>query len=297
MEHLDLISLQHCPSCGQSSFTPYLLCKDHTYSQNNFQLVQCQACSLVFTNPRPIESQNHLYYKSADYISHTNSTKGIIGLLYKQVRKVNLKRKVAVLDKHHSGKQILDIGCGTGFFPKVANAAGYTSIGLEPDPDALKYACETNGVKAYPLEKLNDYQAEFDTVTMWHVLEHVYHLKDQLRLIVKALKPGGLFVIALPNYKSFDGQLYGPFWAGYDVPRHLYHFEEPTIKGLIEPMGFHLVDVLPMKFDAYYVSMLSEKYKGGGTFRGIRNGFRSNRAAARKKSPYSSQIYVFRNKA
>ena len=224
MEHLDLISLRLCPSCGHQSFTPHLVCKDFTYSQNDFQLVKCQSCGLVFTNPRPVEIQNHLYYKSADYISHTNSTKGIIGTLYRQVRKVNLKRKVEVLKKHQSGKEVLDIGCGTGFFPKAANAAGYISTGLEPDPDALKYACENNRVKAYPLEKLSEYRAAFDTITMWHVLEHVYHLKDQLQLIVKALKPNGLFIIAVPNYRSFDGQWYGPFWFGYDVPRHLWHF-------------------------------------------------------------------------
>lgn len=249
----------------------------------------------MFTNPRPVEEENHLYYKAADYISHTNSTKGLIGFLYKQVRKVNLKRKVAVLKKHGSGKKVLDIGCGTGFFPKAVNQYGYTSVGLEPDPDALKFARENNQVEAYPLEKLQEYKAHFDTITMWHVLEHVYHLREQLNQISQALLPNGLLVIAVPNYKSLDGEIYGPYWAGYDVPRHLYHFEESTLKTLVQPFGFSLIDVIPMKFDAYYVSMLSEKYKGGGTLKGIRNGRRSNRAAARKTHPYSSQIYVFRN--
>lgn len=294
MEQLNLISIPACPSCGGYTFSGHITSKDYTYSQKDFTLVKCNACQLVFTNPRPVEEQNHLYYKAADYISHTNSTRGLIGFLYKQVRRVNLKRKVAVLEKHQSGKKVLDIGCGTGFFPKAATAAGYSSIGLEPDPDALKFACENNKVKAYPLEKLKEYSNEFDTVTMWHVLEHVYHLKDQLTQITQALHPGGLLVIAVPNYKSWDGQYYGPFWAGYDVPRHLYHFEETTLQTLVEPFGFNLSDVIPMKFDAYYVSMLSEKYKGGGALKGIFNGRKSNRAARRKTHPYSSQIYVFR---
>lgn len=297
MEQLKLISSPACPSCGHSQFSAHLTCKDFTYSQKDFTLVKCNGCGLVFTNPRPVEDQNHLYYKAADYISHTNSTKGLIGFLYKQVRRVNLKRKVAVLKKHQSGKKVLDIGCGTGFFPKAANQFGFTSVGLEPDPDALKFARENNQVEAYGLEKLGEYSKAFDTVTMWHVLEHVYHLRDQLGLITKALQSNGLLIIAVPNYKSYDGQLYGPFWAGYDVPRHLYHFEESTVKTLVEPFGFQLVDVIPMKFDAYYVSMLSEKYKGGGTFKGIRNGGKSNRAARRKTHPWSSQIYVFRNNA
>lgn len=295
MEQLKVISSSECPSCGNTGFTEHLVCKDHTYSQKDFTLVRCLGCDLVFTNPRPVEDQNHLYYKSADYISHTNSTKGIIGFLYKQVRKINLKRKLAVLNKHKSGKELLDIGCGTGFFPKAANASGYKAKGLEPDADALRFARENNGVEAYPLENLAEFKKAFDTITMWHVLEHVYRLTEQLDLIQEALRPGGLFIVALPNYRSYDGQFYGPTWAGYDVPRHLYHFDENSLKALLEPMGFSLMDVIPMKFDAYYVSMLSEKCKGGGTLKGLLNGRRSNRAAARKTHPYSSQIYVFRN--
>jgi SAM-dependent methyltransferase len=290
------ITLNSCPSCGGKSFSPHLTCLDYTYSKLEFNLVKCSACELVFTNPRPIESENWNYYKSADYISHTNSTKGLIGFLYKIVRGINLKRKVRVLKKHNSGKEVLDIGCGIGFFPKAANQSGYHTRGVEPDLDALKFAVENNKIEAYSLEKLNSFNREFDTVTMWHVLEHVYHLKDQLEIIKNLIKPGGLFVIALPNYKSCDGQFYGPQWAGYDVPRHLYHFEEGAIKSLINGFGFDLIDVQPMKFDAYYVSMLSESHAGRSKIKGILNGWRSNRKAARKENPYSSQIYVFKNK-
>lgn len=290
------ISLDSCPSCGAKSFSKHLTCVDHTYSKLEFELVKCDACELVFTNPRPVESENGNYYKSVDYISHTNSTKGIIGFLYKIVRGINLKRKVKVLQKHNSGKRVLDIGCGIGFFPKSANAAGYSTKGVEPDTDALKFAIENNKIEAYPLEKLENFGQEFDTVTMWHVLEHVYHLRDQLATIKKVIKPGGLFIIALPNYKSFDGQYYQKFWAGYDVPRHLYHFEEKTVQHLLASFGFDLVDVLPMKFDAYYVSMLSEKHKGGSTLKAFFKGFKSNKNANANITPYSSQIYVFKNK-
>ena len=288
--------LDKCPSCGGTSFTPHIKAIDHTYSKLEFLLVKCSGCDLVFTNPRPTEEENGNYYKSADYISHTNATKGIIGTLYRWVRAINLKRKVKLLKKHHSGPKVLDIGCGTGYFPKAANAAGYKSIGVEPDADALKFAVENNKIEAYPLEKLSSFKGEFDTITMWHVLEHVYHLRDQLAVIRDAIKPGGLFIIALPNYKSFDGQYYGPAWAGYDVPRHLYHFEEKTVNSLVSSFGFDLIDVQPMKFDAYYVSMLSEKHKGGSTLKAFFKGLKSNKNANTGISPYSSQIYVFKNK-
>lgn len=283
-----------CPSCGGNTFTPHLSAVDHTYSKLEFKLVKCTTCDLVFTNPRPVENENGNYYKSADYISHTNSTKGIIGILYRWVRNINLKRKVKVLKKHNSGKEVLDIGCGTGYFPKAINAAGYKAVGVEPDPDALKFAVENNKIEAYPLEKLAIFNRQFDTVTMWHVLEHVYHLRDQLETIKGLIKPGGLFVIALPNYKSFDGTHYKEAWAGYDVPRHLYHFEEKTVKGLLNSFGFDLADVLPMKFDAYYVSMLSEKHKGGSMLTAFFKGRKSNAMARKKVHPWSSQIYVFK---
>lgn len=290
------LTLDSCPSCGAKSFSPHITAIDHTYSKLEFTLVKCSGCELVFTNPRPVEAENWNYYKSADYISHTNSTKGLIGFLYKIIRGINLKRKIKVLKKHSSGKEVLDIGCGIGFFPKAANQNGYHTRGVEPDPDALKFAVENNKIEAYSLEKLNSFSREFDTVTMWHVLEHVYHLRQQLEIIKNIIKPGGLFIIALPNYKSFDGQYYKSNWAGYDVPRHLYHFEEKTVQGLLATFGFDLVDIHPMKFDAYYVSMLSEKHKGGSVFKAFFKGLKSNKNGNSNISPYSSQIYVFKNK-
>jgi 2-polyprenyl-3-methyl-5-hydroxy-6-metoxy-1,4-benzoquinol methylase len=289
------VTYQNCPSCGATNFNPHLSVIDYTYSKLEFKLVRCSACELIFTNPRPIGEENGNYYKSADYISHTNSTRGVIGTLYKWVRNINLKRKVGLLKRHNSGIEVLDIGCGTGYFPKAANAAGYKSVGIEPDPDALKFAVENNKIEAYPLDKLLILNKQFDTVTMWHVLEHVYHLRNQLQTIKGLIKPGGLFVIALPNYKSFDGAHYREAWAGYDVPRHLYHFEEKTVARLLNDFGFDLVAVEPMKFDAYYVSMLSEKRKGGSMFTAFLKGLKSNKMAKRKTNPWSSQTYVFKN--
>lgn len=297
VEQRRFISLNQCPSCLSPEQEPHLTVKDKAYSKLDFTLVRCKSCSLVYTEPRPTEDQNGSYYESADYISHTNSTRGIIGFLYKWARGINLKRKIKVLQKHCSGKRVLDVGCGIGFFPKAANEAGFSAMGLEPDTDALKFAKENNKIEAYGLDHLKAIEPDsFDTVTMWHVLEHVYHLNGQLKDITITIKPGGLFIIALPNYNSCDGQFYGADWAGYDVPRHLYHFEESTVKSLINGFGFELIDVLPMKFDAYYVSMLSEQYKGGSKLKGLLNGWRSNRMARKKIKPYSSQIYVFRNK-
>jgi 2-polyprenyl-3-methyl-5-hydroxy-6-metoxy-1,4-benzoquinol methylase len=187
----------------------------------------------------------------------------------------------------------LDIGAGTGHFLKRAKDEGFTVLGLEPDPDARKVAKELNDVELLPLEGLKELGASrFDAITMWHVLEHVYDLNEELETILSSLKEGGVFVVAVPNYTSFDASYYKEFWAAYDVPRHLYHFEPKTITNLVESKGLKFEKMLPMKFDSYYVSMLSEKYKGGSIVNAFRIGLLSNMKA--KNGTYSSQIYIFR---
>jgi 2-polyprenyl-3-methyl-5-hydroxy-6-metoxy-1,4-benzoquinol methylase len=213
--------------------------------------------------------------------------------VYNVVRNYTLGKKVKLISSLTSGTHLLDIGAGTGHFLKRAKDEGFTVLGLEPDPDARKVAKELNDVELLPLEGLKELGASrFDAITMWHVLEHVYDLNEELETILSSLKEGGVFVVAVPNYTSFDASYYKEFWAAYDVPRHLYHFEPKTITNLVESKGLKFEKMLPMKFDSYYVSMLSEKYKGGSIVNAFRIGLLSNMKA--KNGTYSSQIYIFR---
>ena len=93
---------------------------------------------------------------------------------------------------------------------------------------------------------------------------------------------------------SFDAKHYKEFWAAYDLPIHLYHFTPDDIKRLFAQYDMELEEMLPMKFDSYYVSMLSEKYKGGNIVKAFWNGWRSNLKA--KEGSYSSQIYILKKK-
>jgi 2-polyprenyl-3-methyl-5-hydroxy-6-metoxy-1,4-benzoquinol methylase len=131
---------------------------------------------------------------------------------------------------------------------------------------------------------------------MWHVLEHVPNLEDQISELKRLLKPDGTLVVAVPNFKSFDAGYYGNFWAAYDVPRHLWHFSKTAIQGLFQKQDLNLIQVLPMKFDSFYVSLLSEKYKTGkmNYFTAFRIGWLSNLKAKRSKE-FSSHIYVLKN--
>lgn len=281
-----------CPICHNSQFENGIKLKDYMITREEFHIVACAACGFHFTHPIPFEKEIGRYYKSEAYVSHSSSKKGVINFIYGIVRRVTLKQKVKWVKSVTKGTDLLDVGCGTGHFLQIAKSSGFNATGIEPDEDARSFAIEENGVMCLPQDKLYDLPGGgYDVISMWHVLEHVYDLERDLAVMAKLLRKNGKFLIAVPNMASYDAQRYGVFWAAYDVPRHLYHFQEKDIIRLMERFGFELEKIYPMKFDAYYVSMLSEKYKGGSLFSALVMGWKSNRVA--KTHGYSSQVYVF----
>jgi len=265
-------------------------------TKEEFKIVECNSCGFHFTNPIPAPDKIGEYYKSEDYISHSSNKKGVINFLYNTVRGITLKQKVKWIRNETNGKHLLDIGSGTGHFLKAVNNGGFSGMGLEPDSDARAFAHKNNHVRSSSQEELYTIEKEsFDVVTMWHVLEHVYDLRKDLKRIEEVLKSNGKLFIAVPNMNSYDARFYKEFWAAYDVPRHLYHFTEKDISRLLSEFGFDLKKVIPMKYDSYYVSMLSEKYKKRSSLFGVFRGFISNLNS--KKYGYSSQVYVFEKRA
>jgi 2-polyprenyl-3-methyl-5-hydroxy-6-metoxy-1,4-benzoquinol methylase len=289
-------NLTACPICDNRSFRPFLVCTDYTVSKKEFNIVCCDACGFKFTNPRPLESDLGAYYQSEDYISHSNTRKGLISKLYQSVRNYTLRKKLALVNKLNKGKGvILDIGCGTGEFLHTCSQAGWNTIGIEPDPGARKFGSEGYKLDIRDEGSLNSFQeGAYDIITMWHVLEHVPHLNERITQVKRLLKPKGHIIIAVPNCSSKDAAKYGRYWAAWDVPRHLYHFTPNDIRRLIEKHGMKVEQVLPMRFDSYYVSMLSEKYKTGKVrlASAFFSGFSSNAAASSAGETWSSQIYI-----
>lgn len=283
----------HCPVCEGTEFKLHLNLQDHMITKESFSIVRCVLCGFHFTNPIPTENLIGNYYKSDAYVSHSSSKAGLINRVYTIVRNITLRKKVNLISRLSSGKSLLDIGAGTGHFLNASKLAGFDVVGLEPDLDAKNFAKHNFNLKLDPLDSIFTMDSNSkDIITMWHVLEHVYHLKRDVAEFVRVLKPDGTFIIAVPNMSSWDAEHYQTYWAAYDVPRHLYHFQESTIKKLLAEFDMTCVEILPMKFDAFYVSMLSEKYKGGSFLKGIVNGLKSNLRS--KNRGFSSQIYVFK---
>lgn len=289
--------LKSCPVCDASETRLFLECKDYTVSQETFKIVECAACGFKFTNPRPDENKLGDYYKSENYISHSNTNKGFINSAYQAVRKYTLLQKLKLISKFYKTGKLLDIGCGTGEFLKTFKDAKWETTGIEPSEDARKMAIQNYGLDVKGEEGLKDLAPEsFDVITMWHVLEHVPHLNERIDDLKRLLKPKGIIVVAVPNCSSLDAKKYGAHWAAYDVPRHLYHFIPKDIETLFRKHGFTVFRTLPMVFDSFYVSMLSEKYKSdkSGIISALWTGLRSNISALKSGKTYSSQIYLIR---
>ena len=268
-------------------------CIDYTVSKESYELLMNPIYDMMVTSPVPIDLEK--YYKSDAYISHSDSNTNFLDKVYQRVRKYTLKRKVSLINSFNtSGKKLLDVGCGTGDFLATAKKEGWNVFGVEPSEEARDISSRKNIVALEELLFLKE--ENFDVITLWHVLEHVPNLFTYIETLKKKLNPNGVLLIAVPNYKSFDARYYKEYWAGYDVPRHLWHFSQQSIEMLFSKQEMHVQKVIPMKFDSYYVSMLSEKYKYGKNrfLKALCIGFLSNRKA-RATSEYSSLIYLIKN--
>ncbi len=293
-----LETLKTCPSCGSDKYELIRATPDHFLTKNTFNIVKCSNCGLAFTNPRPDAKSIIKYYKSDNYISHSNRKRSPIDIVYHAVRNYTLRQKLHLINRFVAKPdKLLDYGCGTGHFLALARKQGWKTIGLEPDYEARIIAQEKLGDDSI-VESLSSISNEqFKIITLFHVLEHVHDLVQTFTSLHKMLLPNGTMIVALPNHLSWDAEKYSTYWAGYDVPRHLYHFHPETFIAFAKNFGLKIVAQLPMKFDSYYVSLLSEKYKGNPLYplTGFLSGFISN-FKARKSKQYSSLIYVLQKK-
>ena len=293
-----MLTLTNCPICNSTKFDHIITCNDYTVSQNPFNIVGCKQCSFRFTNPRPTNDNLPEFYKSINYISHSDTKKGFVSQVYHFVRKYTLNQKLKLLKANVAVGNLLDYGCGTGTFLKQANAKGWNSFGTEPDEGARELSNSNKRLAFGNKQELNAFDPliTFNAITLWHVLEHVTDLPETLNFFKQKLNQNGALIIAVPNYNSYDAKHYKAHWAAYDLPRHLYHFEAKTISQLLAKYGFALHETYPMKFDSFYVSMLSEKYLSGriNYLKALLVGLRSN-LKAKKATDYSSVIYVFKH--
>ena len=287
--------LTECPLCGSNEADLHLKLKDYFLTKENFEIYQCRCCGLLYTWPHLDDIAIDRYYNSDNYLSYNENKKGLIPFLYNSVKRVNMAKKFRIAIEGTQGKRLLDFGCGVGDFLCFAQRQGYEVMGTDICSEACHRASEKIGNSVVgPEDVFALPDKSFDIITMWHVLEHISNLKMLAGQINRLLADGGRLVVALPNYQSYDAQYYKDKWAAYDVPRHLSHFNQKSLTVVFAGTNLQLVGVHPLKWDAYYISIVSEGYAGhcNALLKGIQLGFKSN-YVARKNGQYSTLAYVF----
>ena len=289
--------LNNCPVCFSEQFNQVLTCTDYTTTKEEFVLCQCSECSFRFTNPRPDVNESGKYYQSEDYISHTDSNKGLLNKIYQVARDYMIATKYKSTVKKYAATTLVDYGCGTGDFLKYCTDKGHRAIGLEIDESARKIAANKGCKEVYDpshLTQLSDNSA--DIITLWHVLEHIHELHPTVKHFNRILNNNGTLVIAVPNHDSYDAKFYGKYWAAYDVPRHLYHFNVASMTRLMNEEGFKLIETKTMRLDPFYIALLSNKYQSGGMnpVKAIYVGLMSNLKTLFNIRNSSSIIYIFK---
>lgn len=298
---MNKFNIKACPLCGGTHLERALTCVDHYASGEMFHLCRCEDCGFLFTQDFPVEAEIGRYYETPDYISHSDTRKGMMNSVYHWVRNYMLGRKARLVthEAHRKEGRLLDIGTGTGYFADTMQRRGWQVDAVEKNPGARAFAKEHFNLDVKPDTALGDFPpGSFDVITLWHVMEHLEPLNEMWETLNSLLTDKGVLIIAVPNCSSFDAKRYGAYWAAYDVPRHLWHFTPGTIQQFGSKHGFIMAERHPMPFDAFYVSMLTEKHirHSCAFLRGMITGTLAWLSALVKKENSSSMIYVFRKK-
>lgn len=298
VEQSTMNEIKKCPLCNSEEIFSWREIKDYFLSKEKFQVMHCNACSFKFTSPQPSTEGISKYYKSSDYVSHSDSKRGLTNYIYHWVRKYTIRKKYKQINALANKGKILDVGCATGHLLNYFKKQNWETLGVEVDEEARSFAKTNFDLNVMDQHAINDIDHKScNVITMFHVLEHVHDFKERMKSLFEILTDNGVMLVALPNYLAYDALYYQEHWAAWDLPRHLYHFNHENIDMLADQCNLTVVRKIPMKFDAYYVAMLSEKYKTGkiNIIHAIRIGLISNRKA-RKTSNYSSIIYVMKKK-
>ena len=290
-----------CPHCKSSHTEEHLSTKDFFLSQDLFSIYSCHSCRVLFTYPFPEPDVLYArYYKSENYLSHNKKASGLFSIAYRSVQKINIRMKRRMVERliHSGERKILEVGAGTGDFLASCKKHKWKCYGVEPSEKAREAALEFNSLPlSSSLDEIKD--RDFSVITLWHVLEHIPDLNETINRLKSMLAENGHLVIAVPNHKSFDAKHYQQYWAGYDVPRHLYHFNKNSLASIIQKNELELIKIRPMLFDSFYVSLLSEKYRRSNfivsVLTGLFLGVISN-LSGWFSGEYSSLIFIFRGK-
>ena len=259
-----------CPISNSKDFTPYLQVADRFDSsgKRDWQLVRSCASGLIMLNPRPDSDEIAMHYRNGEYepYRHSQNSSSFKERAYLAARSMLLGYRAGIILKGCAKPLeecvVLEIGCSTGDLLHYYHRKGLplnNLAGVEPDPDAARYAREVFGLNIFPsIAEEGAERRTFDRIVLWHTLEHIHGINETLHEVAHQLKPDGVLVIAVPNPASVDAEQYGKHWIAYDAPRHLYHFWQGTLEKLLVLHKLSVFKRIPYFPDTVYNMLYSE---------------------------------------
>lgn len=286
-------TFSRCPSCNSAHLNQEITTRDYFLTHETFSLLSCSECHLWFTNPQPESLELSRYYISEKYISHKSRPKSLFDIIYILARNYALKQKLKIINKFDLNHTVFDYGCGNGDFLNYCSKHGWNIDGFEPSTTARENAEKKVHQQIYNTQNQLINLEPYSIVTLWHVLEHIPNIGETITLLKNLIAENGKLIIALPNHESLDATYYHQYWAAYDVPRHLFHFSKKSMKYFLTKHGLRIDEIIPLYLDAYYISLLSEKYKQKkpNYLNSFLTGYKSN-IYGKKTGNYSSLIYI-----
>ena len=220
-------------------------------------IVRCKACQMVMANPRDDEQTlARVYGEMTDEAYDGEDVNRSFAAA---------EHRRLVVAQHGPPARLLDMGCASGFFVAEASKAGFDVIGADASHwmiERAKARCPEAKFVTGTLESL-EFDAEFEVITLWDVLEHVHSPREVIRRLHGWLKPGGILLMSMPNAASFVARALGPRWVLL-LREHLWYFSPDTISKLLPECGFELVctETKWVNFSLANVAVRLAQYEG-----------------------------------
>ena len=213
---------------------------------NDYTYYNCAKCHTSQILPQPSNEELTSYYNSF----HLSDSEGGTYDWVEERMRADFSYKVELIKQRFGGKEfnLLDVGCGKGFFVHECIKAGINAQGIDVSNSGIKYAVEQLNVKAEccsieDVASTASYNKIFDVVTLWATIEHVPDALKLFKSINICLKPGGVFILdtGLGNVKEEKYLAGHSQW--FDALQHLYVYSEDGLKLVLENSGFQIIAI------------------------------------------------------
>jgi SAM-dependent methyltransferase len=226
-----------CVICGQAGGQELLRAPDRLHGRpEKYTLVRCPDCSLVWLSHPPKPEEMDLHYTDAYHKLISAAGENSARRWHDRLQTVR---------QHKQSGTMLDLGCSSGGFLGFFRGDPWMLYGIEMSADCARRAEERTGADVFVGDILDaPFRSQsFDVITCFDVLEHLYEPRRVLEKVGEWLKPGGIFYVQVPNIDSAEARVFGTYWHGLELPRHLFHYSPTSLRKLAKATGFREVSL------------------------------------------------------